>query len=156
MNYPKLLFAIVPVLLFLTGCDNTGIFNQTVEINEATWPFEKEIHFESQIEDTVNLHDVVINLRTGKTYEYSNLWLFVDFRYPNGKTYTDTIECPLAYPDGRWVGSTGPGYVNTAIIIKKDMVFPAAGDYKINVRHGMRDDTLSEIKNIGLRIQRAV
>lgn len=152
--------AAVYIFVFLalgfTACDATGIYNETRETENEVWAYESPLRFDVNVEDTVNLHDVVVNLRTSKTYEYSNLWLFVEFNYPTGHSYTDTIECPLAYPDGRWVGSSGPGYINTAVIIKKDLIFPVSGEYNINIRHGMRDDSLNEIKTVGLRIQRAV
>lgn len=150
------IFFFLTLCTVMAACDATGIYNETREIEDETWAFESPVNFKADVQDTVNLHDVVVNLRTGKTYNYSNLWLFVDFTYPGGNAFTDTIECPLAYPDGRWVGSSGPGYINTSVIIKKDMIFPESGNYNINIRHGMRDDSLHEIKTVGLRIQRAV
>lgn len=149
-------FSLLILLAGTAACDTTGIYNETRDIENEVWAFEAPVNFYAEVNDTVNLHDIVVNLRTGKTYDYSNLWLFVDFTYPNGNAFTDTIECPLAYPDGRWVGSSGPGYINTAVIIKKDMIFPVSGKYNINIRHGMRDDSLHEIKTVGLRIQKAV
>lgn len=138
------------------SCDQSKIYNNSEPIAGETWHYDSAVAFSFEIEDTVNIHDMLLHIRNAKDYEYSNMWVFVTFEYPNGTEYTDTVECPLAFSDGKWIGSSGPGYVNNLVMFKKDMQFPVPGEYKVHIVHGMRDEHLEGIENIGLRVQRAV
>ena len=100
-------------------------------------------------------HDLYIDLRHDATYPFSNIYLFVDFTFPNGKTNRDTLACELADAQGNWLGS-GPGHVlDHRIVWHDDARFPLQGPYSVRVVHAMREDPLQGVTDVGLRIEYA-
>jgi gliding motility-associated lipoprotein GldH len=45
--------------------------------------------------------------------------------------------------------------VDHLILIKRDVRFPTAGNYQVKVKHGMRKNALSNVVNLGLRIEKS-
>ena len=60
------------------------------------WEADEEATFEWQVTDTLARYDFFIDLRHDQRYPFSNIYLFVDFTFPNGRTLRDTLAC-----DGR-------------------------------------------------------
>ena len=75
-------------------------------------------------------HDLQFGLRHSADYPFSNLYLFVKLEYPNGRTLTDTLECPLAAPTGEWYGEGGR-WIDQRIGYKRGVAFPLAGAYSL-------------------------
>ena len=113
-----------------------------------------------EVTDTLNPHHFFITLRNTNDYPYSNLFLFVHTHFPNGRKSRDTIECVLADRTGRWLGSGNGFIVDQKVISNKVMYnyqkrFPLAGTYRIELEHAMRTDTLRELLDVGIRIEKA-
>lgn len=142
----------IGVITLFQACDDSRYFEESKPLEDQSWGINEKIGFEFDVEDTVNTYDFFINLRNGSDYPYANIWVFVDYTYPNSSTFTDTIECPLATPDGRWIGSGIGDIIDNKILFKKNARFPLAGHYNINFRHGMRDEEVPQIMDVGLRI----
>ena len=107
------------------------------------------------VDDTVGFYDLFINLRNENSYRYSNLYLFVEINFPNGKTSRDTVECPLADPTGRWYGSGLGDLYDNRILYKRQRQFPLAGEYSIMIEQAMRDSVLRGISDVGFRLARS-
>ena len=68
-------------------------------VAEGAWDRTFKPGFEFDIADTINKHDVFIDVRHTGEYPFSDLFLFVDLEGPGGRTVRDTVECLLADPD---------------------------------------------------------
>ncbi len=149
----KLIF-IAFLFATLQGCDSGKIYQEVHDFNDAEWAFTDVQRFNVTVEDTLNPHLLLVNVRNTTAYPYSNLWLFVTRIAPGGLAHTDTIECPLAAPDGRWLGNGSSDLIDNLVLFNKDFRFSSLGTYTFKIQHGMRSDTLTDIASIGLRVQK--
>jgi gliding motility-associated lipoprotein GldH len=73
---------------------------------------------------------------------------------PGGKKTTDTVECQLADPDGKWRGS-GPGTLKfNRFLFQKRIAFPLRGSYRFELEQAMRVNALKGITDVGIRIEK--
>lgn len=154
-------FAIAVVFgLLAVACEQPPAHVFVKEIPGGEWPAGKRFGDTIVVEDTINPHHFFITLRNTVDYPYSNLYLFVHTFFPNGRKSRDTIECILTDRAGRWLGSGNGFIVDNKIISNQVMYqyqkkFPLKGEYRIEIEHAMRKDTLREILDVGVRIEEA-
>ena len=149
----------VLVLALLTGCSEPPVFQADVPIAEAAWDRTFRPSFTFSITDTVNKHDVFIDVRHTGDYPFSDLFLFVDLAGPGGRTVRDTVECLLADPSGQWYGK-GLGFIfadryQAHVLYKLGNRFPAGGQYTITLEQAMRTEKLNGILDVGLSVTRS-
>ncbi len=134
--------------------DNSIIFDESVIINNASWNNEDMPYFDVNVEDTLSTYAFFLNIRHLENYRYSNFYMFLHTTFPNGSQTHDTIECFLAYPDGRWIGD-GSGSMRTSkILLNNNLQFPLKGGYHFEIEQAMRDDVLEGITDVGLRFEK--
>ncbi len=141
-------------VILLTSCDANRIFEKNVEIPDNTWDVSQKIRFEVTITDTVSGNNVFINLRHAGYYPYSNLFVFINTTFPNGKTTRDTAECILADDKGRWFGEGLGDLWDARILFKRNVRFSQSGTYIFEYEQAMRVDKLPGIMDMGLRIEK--
>ena len=142
----------------LTGCTDAVVYQSDVQVPEGSWDRTFIPKFEFEITDTVQEHDVYIDVRHTGQYAFSDLFLFVDLEGPGGRTMRDTVDCLLADPTGRWYGK-GLGFIfadrfEAKVLYKLRNRFPASGRYSIKLEQAMRTEKLEGIQDIGVSIER--
>ena len=106
MRKLRLIYLVIILLtLGFTSCDQGTVYHEYVTIEESGWHRDSIIHYEILIDDSLALNDFYITIRNNIDYPYSNLYLFISTKFPNGHVTNDTIECILADKGGRWLGS---------------------------------------------------
>jgi gliding motility-associated lipoprotein GldH len=148
------LFIIGGLFILLSSCDSKRVYEQNVDIPENIWDKDKPVYFDVPITDTVSLHNVYINIRNASGYGYSNIYLFLDTKYPNNTISRDTIECILADPSGKWLGDGSGDIWDNQILFKKNVRFKQTGTYKFRYEQAMRMPKLPMIMDVGLRIEK--
>lgn len=145
----------MPVLFsILVGCDAQRVFEENKAIPSQSWSANQPVRLLADITDTVQPHNVYVNVRVTSSYAYSNLYLFLETRYPGGKMSVDTLECLLADEQGRWLGKGSGNVWDNQILLKKNVRFPRRGVYSFLISQGMRKDPLADVTDVGLRIER--
>lgn len=140
----------------LLSCSDSGVvFQDSMEIPGAKWEKDAPISFDFSISDTMKRHDFYLNLRNTTAYEWSNLYLFVEIKFPNEKFNVDTVEFVLANKYGEWIGKKSGSIVDNDLLFIKGKRFPLKGDYSLSFSQAMRQDVLGEITDVGLRIKEA-
>jgi len=147
--------ALLCLVLVFAGCDKKIIYTDFVKIPGESWTIDNVISFSPFITDTSAVNNVLITIRTGAEYPFQNIWLFVSTYSPSGKTITDTIEYMLADAKGNRAGRGFGNIKETDLIFRKGVYFPEKGTYIINIRHGMRTESLKGVYDVGLRIEKA-
>lgn len=145
-------YLIITLALFLSSCGKEAFFDDSVEIPNHSWKQSDMIQFKVDVSDTVSKYDFFVNIRHTKSYAYSNLYVFFHTTAPDGRKQTDTIEFPMADPEGNYVGDVSGGLVMNRIIIKRDVRFPKSGNYVFVIEQAMRDKELAEITDVGLTL----
>lgn len=147
------------MLLVVTACQPPAAHTFVREVPNGAWGQGQRLGDTFEVTDTIHPHHFFITLRNTADYPYSNLYLFVHTHFPNGRKSRDTVECILTDRAGRWLGS-GNGFVFDQKIITNQVMykykkkFPLKGEYKIELEHAMRPDTIYEILDVGVRIEK--
>lgn len=142
-------------LLLVTGCHFSDIYNDMEKMENDKWHMAHPAVFRFNTADSMVPLDFYLQLRNNNQYPYNNLYLFLTTEFPDGRHYTDTIECLLAQPDGNWYGKRIGSIYENSFLIKKNVVLPRAGLYTFTLKQAMRHEELEGISAVGLRIGRA-
>jgi gliding motility-associated lipoprotein GldH len=144
---------LVFILLLIVSCSNLEDFSEKTTIKGASWPIKDKCRFEYNVNDTVASKDIFINLRHTGMYKYSNIYFFVTTLAPNGKSLTDTVEFTLADKRGKWAGSGIGDLYDVELAYKRNVRFGQQGRYILYIQHGMRDQQLEDITDVGISIR---
>jgi gliding motility-associated lipoprotein GldH len=142
------------LILMFISCDSNRIFEEHISLKDGTWSARNKLQYNVAISDLLSRYNVYLNVRNGPEYQYSNLFVFMNTTYPDGKIARDTIELTLADYDGRWLGS-GMGSVKfSKFLFQKNLQFKQTGNYRFTVEQAMRVSELKGIHDFGLRIEK--
>ena len=142
------------VILFLSSCDKNKIFDNYKSIPISGWEKDSLVTFNFNIESTNQKHNLYLNIRNKTSYNYRNLWLFIDIIEPDGAAKKDTVEINIASPTGEWLGD-GFGELKTRVsIFRRNATFSKTGVHTIKIQQGMRENNLKGISDIGFMIEK--
>ena len=149
----KRLVNILILALMMASCANDSFEERTV-IPEAEWPQQDRVSFDVDINDTPSSYAFGLEFRHLENYRYSNLFVFLHTRMPNGNLTHDTIECTLATPEGRWLGKSSGSMRDLRIPLNVALRFPLKGTYHFEIEQAMREPVLKGIADMGLFIEK--
>jgi len=150
---PIIFFHCIFAFLIISSCDKEKVFDEIVAIPSDGWAADKVIKFDMPVNDINKTFDILLHFRNSGSYEYSNVWLFIETKSPNGNSLLDTFEIKLSDDSGKWLGK-GIGDVNNMFVpYKQNILFPVRGIYQVSVTQAMRDSTLGHVLDFGLRLQ---
>lgn len=154
-KHSLLLFSIIIFFAFaFCSCDKNVVYVENQVIPNSAWNKDKKLSFTAEIQDTINPLNVLLSIRNKGDYSYSNLYLFMNTIFPNGQTSRDTMECMLADPKGKWIGSGIGDIKSVELLFIKNVRFVTKGKYTFEFQHAMRDDELNGIYEFGLKIEK--
>ncbi len=153
--FKKNIFLFASLLIILLGCNKFNLFQNYVTINNHAWHIDSTVQFEVSIDDTIQPYNLLIGVRNGTQYRYSNLYLFVNTIFPNKQIIKDTVEILLDDANGNWLGKKNAMLIDNQILYKKNVLFPTKGNYKFTIQQGMRAELLDEVYNMGLVINKS-
>ncbi len=148
------IFILLLSVLSISACGFHAVYDAHVELQDSKWFKDDAARFEVVINDTVSQCDFVLNVRNNTDYRFSNLYVFLRTKFPNGNITRDTIECILANNTGKWLGKGWGSIKENRIILKSGLQFPLKGKYEFLIQQAMRADTLHGIVGVGLRIEK--
>lgn len=144
------------IVCFLSmSCERSTLLNKTYNTPQSAWAYHEPICFDLMAEDSTQPYDVTFTLKHTRDFAWMNAFFFITTIFPDMSTTIDTLECVLATPDGRWIGSRYGKYRNIEFLYKQHIRFPIPGQYRFEIRHAMRNDSLQNINAVGLKIKRA-
>jgi gliding motility-associated lipoprotein GldH len=145
----------ISILLLLYSCNKDVIYTDSINIPSELWSLDYIPEFKPEISDTAAICNINLTIRTGTSYPYRNIWLFVNTISPSGKSITDTLQFMLADEKGKWYGK-GFGDIHEMDLPFRHsgVFFPEKGTYTFRVRHGMRNENLKGVYDLGLRISK--
>lgn len=150
----KLLFFTLCFALF-ASCDPNRVFEDNIDMPDFVWDIKNNPVFEVEIDDTLSLYNLYVNVRHASHYPYANLYVFTTITFPNGRTRKDTVECILAEPNGQWKGDGMGDIWDNQIPWMKNIRFPLKGKYQFKYEHAMRMEKVPFVMDVGLRVEKA-
>jgi len=152
-------FLMLAVVL-VSSCDENRVFDDYESIHE--WHKDSLVNFELNNIDSTKVYNLFINIRNNNDYQYSNLFLITEIKFPQGKVISDTLEYDMTKPSGEWLG-TGFGDVKeNKLWYKENVKFDESGKYQVSIQQAMRKNgevdgiqELEGITDVGFRIERS-
>ena len=142
------------LVLCFCSCDPDRIYESNINFHATGWKSIERARFEVEITDTISPCNIFINVRNNSDYKYMDLWLFVDVYSPSGIAERDTVNIILADHRGKWLGHGLGNKFDTRMVFRKNIWFPVSGKYVFEYEQAMRDEPLTGIDDIGLRIEK--
>ncbi|NJB71555.1 gliding motility-associated lipoprotein GldH [Saonia flava] len=157
------LFFVLLLVVFVSSCnDGKTLFSEYNGTENGSWSKDGIVEFNYSNMDTINPHNLFINIRNDNTFAYSNLFLIAELNYPNGETVKDTLEYEMAFPDGQWMGKGYGSIRENKLWYKENIVFPVSGVYNVQLSHAMRKNgnvegviNLEGITDVGFQIEKS-
>ncbi|WP_306641540.1 gliding motility lipoprotein GldH [Sanyastnella coralliicola] len=149
------ILACLTLISVLYACTPAPFYEEMKTVN-GTWDANDPGVFEFEISDTTQKYTMLMNLRHTEAYPYSNMYVFMQLDFPNGKKSVDTLECLLADPRGKWGGRSMGDLVDHRIGLRQKnepVIFPLKGTYKVTITQAMREDPLREVMDIGFALE---
>lgn len=151
----KLIPVIVLLLaIFMVACDSKRVYEKNDTIEKDKWDMKKAYVHELEIPDSMQWFNMYLNVRNTTDYKYSNLFLFVTTTFPKGQIAKDTVECLLADNRGKWFGKGNGKYKDCRIMFKPKFRFSQSGKYQVKIEHGMREQEVLGISEVGIRLEK--
>lgn len=141
------------LLAFLAACSTDVVYQKTETVAEEGWKYTHPFSFTYNVTDTNALHNLIFDVRVTPDYGYQNLWLYIETNWPDGSVYFDSVNCPMAYPTGEWIGNGVGDLIDTPVLLRQKFKFDQLGDVTIKIKHGMRHEVLPHVKNVGVIIK---
>ena len=155
----KVVLGFLFVFLAFIACDSNRVYDEYKTLPNQ-WNKDSIITFNVTPPDSLNAYNVFVNLRNTNAYKYSNLFLIVATKFPNGKVVTDTLEYRMTKPNGEFLGTGFSDLKENKFWYKEGVVFQESGDYQFTVQHAMRENgkvdgivNLEGITDVGIRIE---
>ncbi len=141
-------------LTCLLSCNRNVIFTGTHDMPDKTWKLTDTQVFEVPVTDTVTRNNVFFTIRTGSSYPFRNIYLFVSTTSPGGSVMTDTLQYFLSDDKGNRYGKGFGDIRELNLPYKSNVFFPVKGVYRFRIQHGMRVGDLKGVSDFGLRIEK--
>jgi gliding motility-associated lipoprotein GldH len=146
--------SLISLLLLAVACSKDVIYTDSVAIPSEVWSLDNIPEFKAEIADTASICNVYFTVRTGTSYPFRNIWLFVNTVSPSGKSITDTLQYMLADEKGKWYGKGFGDIHELDLPFRTGVFFREKGTYTFTIRHGMRKENLNGVYDLGLRISK--
>lgn len=146
--------SILTSFVLLISCNNSIVYTDSMPMPGKKWELMNIPAFTVNIDDTLTSNNVTFTIRTGSSYPFRNIFLFVKTISPDGKFITDTLEYNLADEKGKWFGKGFGDIHELNLPYKSNVFFPVKGTYQFSIQHGMRIEDLNGVYDFGLRIEK--
>ena len=142
------------MIFFASACNKGRVYEKYQEIPNSVWESSNILSYEFDIDDTLQTHDIYLNVRNSSHYPFKNIWVFVYTTVPNGLQVVDTFEITLANEKGEWLGDGLGDIWDKKTLFKKSVIFPVSGTYKMQIEQGMRIEKIPGIMDVGIAINK--
>lgn len=159
-NKTYLLFFMVCFLF--TSCDKEQnvLFDQ-YQKTPGYWQKDDIKTFVYQVDDTIGVKDLFVNIRADHHYPYSNLYVIFKMYNPDMSISIDTLQYQMANAQGELLGDGFTDVKESKLWLKQGYIFPVKGTYKFTLEHAVRElgevkgvEKLPGVSEIGLRIEK--
>jgi gliding motility-associated lipoprotein GldH len=153
----QILIGIILLSNFLISCDSNRIYEKNVDIPDTDWYYNMPIVLDFTIEDETP-KNLFVNVRHSFYFPWRNIWLKMSIAFPNDSIYEMPLNIQLSQPNGKWFGKCS-GDICLLQYALPDFThynFLDTGNYSVKIEQDMRENPLSSILSVGLRVENVV
>ena len=152
---PLVLVVSYYLLILCTSCKQEELFERLEPIPGGLWKSSFTPSFTFNIFDTTAAYNVYVTVRHTNDYAYNNIWLQSGLQLPGDTLLSQKLDLKLAGSDG-WLGAGMDDIFETRIkVTPQPQSFPRSGPVTFTLKQIMRQDPLSGILQIGMRVEKA-
>ena len=153
----KYIFYFVGMIILFSGCGKQPV-EKFISIQDRVWEYNSPANFIVNITHP-GIYKMKVQLRYSQEYSYSNIWVALNEKGPDGKTANMRMNIPLFDLSGRPYGSYAGKFYDRNYpdgnmeTNQLTLNIPQAGLYTFSLQHNMRIDKLDGITEIGIRLK---
>ena len=158
----KTLFRISYTLLltsyFISSCTTIDLYEKSVSIPGHSWKNSFKPSFTFTIKDTSSPYQLFFLLRHNDKYSFNNIYINLITRQPGqDSTQTGRYDLRLATDNEGWLGSGMDDIYEHRIPLTAtggQFYFRKPGEYTFSIEQIMRENSLNNVMDVGLRIEK--
>jgi gliding motility-associated lipoprotein GldH len=154
-SFPICVFISLLICSMLTSCDKNVVMESHQSFLNEKWDYSDAKTFTAEIQDTVQHYNIYVTLRHGFNFEWRNLWVKIETTFPDGRKFEKRVNLVLSEANGEWFGDVLGDNCDITIPIQQNAYFPELGKYSFKLTQDMRENPLSYVKSVGMRLEKA-
>ena len=156
-----LILSIVMILLDSCGLPENTITEEFQTIDKGIWGWKETKSYTFTVDDSTHYYNIYCGLRITGKYNYSNIWLIYELaesRNANNSSLNSLLkkqfQIELADQTGRWLGKGMSNLISyeQPLLIKTKL---KKGNYTFKLSQNMREDLLSGVNDVGIKVEKA-
>lgn len=155
-------FLTLGIILGFISCDSNRVYDQYQSLDAMEWHKDSIVRFQFEVYDSVEPHNLYINLRNTDEFEFNNIFLITKLQYPENRVVIDTLEYEMTDVQGNWLGAGLTDIKENKLFYRENFVFPNTGIYEMFIEQAMRKRNqvdgikkLNGVSDVGFRIETA-
>ena len=147
---------IVSILFSMVSCDPSRIYETNRDFENGQWVSGDTAYFAIQVPDSATRYNLLLNVRNTIDFNTARLFIQYELSDSNKVIRKRLVEQNLFdRKTGEPFGESGLGDIfSHRFVLENGISFKKAGEIQIKLNHMMRTDTLSEIRSVGIRLER--
>jgi gliding motility-associated lipoprotein GldH len=157
-KYMKLIILLITVCTLFAGCTKLDVFEKNISIPHYQWQYNFQPGFDFTIDDTTALYNLFVVLRHTDAYSKNNIWLNIGTQAPGDSSAKyRRFDFSLGNDAGGWegVGMDDIWEVRKPLVTGGPVKFNKPGLYHFTVSQIMRENPLTGIMSVGVRVEKA-
>lgn len=137
----------------LTACDENTVYHSYQSTPPDGWKKSDTLFFNVPLKDSLANLRLSVGVRNSSNYPYQNLNILIHYNLEDSTVWkTDTLKFILTDREGKWTG-TGWGSLYQSALPLKDCFVKHPGNYTFKIVHEMKNEQLTGISDVGLKIE---
>lgn len=142
--------------LTMSGCDENVVYKAHEDIDDGLWYIKNKPTFKVEITDTLATYNMYYLLRNTLQYPYYNLYLTRNFKGPDQKVISNTLEEVYLSDEttGKPYGHGLGDLFDHKIPFLKNYRFKRSGVYSFTLSQSMRQNPLPFVMSVGISVEK--
>lgn len=151
----KFILLLSASLLILSACNPNRIYETHQKDFPGYWWFRNQvIEFTPGISDTVSRYRIYLALRHVYGFQFERAAVKLTTVSPSGISESRNYEFPVFGPDRKYLSDCAEDICDLETVVEKDVIFHETGNYRFLVEHAMPVDSVPNVMEFGLIIEK--
>ena len=142
-------------LISLLSCQSSYYYEESKTITEEAWNENLPISFQFPIIDTLQNYNLYLDIDHTTDYEYQNLYVTINTKYPDAHSVLDTLSFDLANSIGEWNGKCQNEQCKLRVFMAHAIRFETPGTYTIKFTPYSRNKIVKHIQKLSFIIEKS-
>lgn len=145
------------LLIGAVACKENRIYEKNIDLPQHKWGIDSLLVFKFNVQDIASTYDIYYNIRNSINYGYYNLYITYYLEDDKGKVIDSQLQdiTLMNANTGEPFGSGLGDIFSHQLLALKQYKFKKKGNYTLKIKHYMRDNPLTEIVSMGIKIEKS-